>query len=154
MGKYISRAGKYVLKMVVLLAIVFALMALTGMLNRSLNDVFNSLFNSLPGLILIGALIVFALLYPKMSFMKGGVRGDMTANREDIVNAFASANYVLASENGGRMVFRARTFGGKLLAQWDDAVVVTQEGRFIEMEGLKKVVSRVELRLNAYINKE
>ncbi len=88
-----------------------------------------------------------------ISFDTVDVRGDVATNRDDVVNAFANYGYSLDKEKNGVMTFRANSRLRRLLWQFDDAVTVRQENRYIRIEGTKKVVPRVRLRLNAYLSR-
>ena len=153
MGLYFTRAVKYFLKLVIVIALVLGVLAALGMLNSHGTSVLETLIYSWRGGALAGAMVLFALLYPKISFDTVDVRGDMKAHRDDVVNAFATYGYSLDREEGGVMVFRANSRLRRLLWQFDDAVTVEQYDRYIRIEGTKKIVPRVQLRLNAYLSR-
>ena len=149
MKLYIVRSLKYIVKMAVVIGAALFIMHLTGTLNVPGEDIMKTLFLSRNGMLLVGLLLLLALSYPKLSFAKVEVRAEMGANRKAIVEAFAAYGYAPVKEDGGMMVFRAESVAKRLLNQWDDAVTVTAtDGGHIELEGLKKVVGRVESRLS------
>lgn len=153
MSLYLLRAVRYILRMVILLGIVFAILYFTNMLDTGGDSLLRALFLSRKGVILIAALLVLALLYPKMSFAKIDVRADITGDRAAIIEAFRSYNYSLAKERGGVMVFRADSIAKRILSSWDDAITVTGEGAYIALEGMKKDLPRVELRINSMLGR-
>ncbi len=153
MGLYFSRVLKYFLKLVIVIALVLGALAVLGMLNTQGASVLEMLTYSWRGAVLAGALVLFSLLYPKISFETVDVRGNMEVYRDDVVNAFATYGYSLDREEGGVMTFRANSRLRRLLWQFDDAVTVEQYDRYIRIEGTKKVVPRVQLRLNAYLSR-
>jgi hypothetical protein len=149
---YILRALKYILRLFVLLAIVLIAMALTGTLNIEDGRVLEVLFLSNRGLILMALIILLGALYPKMSFMTADVRADMKNDRQTIIDSFAQLGYKLDSESDDTMIFRASKATQRFLMQWDDAVTVkAEEGTYISIEGLKRIVGRIETRLNAML---
>ncbi len=153
MGLYFSRALKYFLKLVIVIAVVLGVLAALGMLNTQGTSLLETLIYSWRGGVLAGAIVLFSFLYPKISFDTVDVRGDVATNRDDVVNAFANYGYSLDKEKNGVMTFRANSRLRRLLWQFDDAVTVRQENRYIRIEGTKKVVPRVRLRLNAYLSR-
>ena len=153
MKLYITRALKYFLKLIIVIALVLGVLAALGRLSISGNMMLETLFLSWRGAVLAGAVLIFSVIYPKISFTTVGVRGNLEASREDVVNAFATYGYSLDREDADGMVFRANSKLRRLLWQFDDAVKVSQNDRYIQIEGTKKIVPRVELRLNAFINR-
>lgn len=153
MGLYFSRTVKYFLKLVIVIALVLGALAALGMLNTQGTSVLETLVYSWRGAMLAGAVVLFSIAYPKISFDTVDVRGDLEAHRDDVINAFANYGYSLDREDGGVMIFRANSLLRRLLWQFDDAVTVEQHGRYIRIEGTKKIVPRVQLRLNAYLSR-
>ena len=98
-------------------------------------------------------LLALAAFYPKLSFTTLDIRASLSESREALLNAFATCGYELTQEEPGRLVFRAQKPIKRLLLQWDDAITVTADGSYISLEGLKKEVSRIELRLSAFLGR-
>jgi hypothetical protein len=144
---YCSRALKCLLKLAVLLTVVFAVMNLTGTLETGGLPVARALFASTRGMILLAVIVLWSAAYPLTSFTRTSVR--MAWDEERIKNAFAMFAYELESEREGRMTFRAKSPLRRFLWQFDDRVTVTRDGGFIDIEGLKRIVPRVETRLKA-----
>lgn len=153
MKLYITRALKYFVKLVIIIALVLGVLAALGMLSVRGTMLLETLFVSWRGAVLLGALVLFSAMYPKISFATVGVRGNLESHRDDVINAFATYGYSLSHEDGNGMVFRANSTLRRVLWQFDDAVKVSQNDRYIQIEGTKKIVPRVELRLNAYLSK-
>lgn len=154
MGLYIWRAVKYLLKLLIMIALALYVLAAFDLLNVQAEMVLQTIFSSWRGVVLLGAVVVFSLAYPKISFGKADVRGDLAAGRESVTEAFRAYRYSLAGEEDGVMVFRADSMIRRLLWQFDDAVKVYQHGDYIRIDGTKKIVPRVELRLNAYLSEK
>lgn len=149
MKTYITRALKYIVRMLVIIGLVITILCLGGYMRA---DFYDQLFVVWKDFALAGVLVVFAMMYPNISFGTFRVPGDINANRAQIVDAFAAYSYSLVKEEDGKMIFRSRKMLKRILWQFDDAVTVWQNGDNIEIEGLKKIISRVQLRLDAYIN--
>ncbi len=149
MNLYLVRALKCFLKLAILLALVFAAMSLTGTLNTGGLSMVQALFASTRGLVLLGVIVVWSAVYPIVSFCKVSVR--MEFDRERLVDAFATYAYEPESESEaeGQMTFRCTSTLRKILWQFDDRVTVTRDGGFVDIEGLKRIVPRVESRLKS-----
>jgi hypothetical protein len=138
--------------MAVIIALVLGALSAAGMLDTQGSTLIEMLFHSWKGVVLAGMLVLFALLYPTISFDTIDMHGDMKEHRDDVVDSFAAYGYALDSENGGVMVFRAKSRLRRLLWQFDDAVTMEQHDGHILISGTKKIVPRVQLRLNAFLN--
>lgn len=149
MNKYLIRAAKCLFKLMILLSLVFAVMILTNTMDTQGMTVFRAIFMTWRGAVLIALVVIWSLAYPVVSFTTSQLRMNMNENRETIINAFACYNYALESESDGVMVFRVKGIGRRILWQFDDPITVTQDGGFMDIEGLKKIVPRVETRLKA-----
>ena len=144
---YFSRAAKCLLKLVILLTVVFVAMSLTGTLETGGMSLARKLFASTRGVVLLAVIVLWVVSYPLTSFSRVSLR--MSWDGERIKNAFAVYGYQLESEADERMTFRARSVLRRVLWQFDDRVTVTRDGGFVDIEGLKRIVPRVETRLKA-----
>ena len=152
MGLYLMRALKYFLRLAIIIAVVLAVLAASGMLATRGAEVLTALFVSWRGAVLLGVIVLLAVLYPSISFTTVRVRGSLETNRDDVINSFATYGYSLAREDEHGMTFRANSFVRRLAWQFDDAVTVssTDSGKYLKISGTKKIVPRVEVRLNAF----
>lgn len=150
MKKYLIRFMSYIVSMAVVLTVILFVLGAAGMLRYDGDEIVRVLFTSRSGMILLGALFFFAVLYPKISFTTIGVPVSLSGDRRLIDAAFDAYGYKPVRERNGAVVYRYGSWLKRLLARFNDAVTVTQADGRIEIEGLKKVVSRVELRLDAY----
>lgn len=151
MKKYIIRSVKYFFAMCILCVALAALMLVTGNSALSLDDMIYVAFNTDRYLLLLVALVVLAVAYPKFGFVKRVIEGDIVKNRTQIENAFRTAGFSLSGERDGVMTFRADGFGRKIMMLFEDEIKVSQEGSSIVLDGIRRGVARVEYRLDSYI---
>lgn len=144
---YFSRALKCLFKLAILLTIVFVAMTLTNTLETGGLPLVKALLMSTRGVILLAVMVLWAAFYPLTSFTKVSIR--MEWDIERIENAFAAYGYVPESETEDRMTFRTKSIMRRVFWQFDDRVSVTRDGGFVDIEGLKRIVPRVETRLKA-----
>lgn len=149
--KYFIRSLKYFLALCVLCIALMALMLVTGTSALSFHDTLYTMFHTDRYLLLFAAIVVLAALYPKFGFVVRRVEGDVEQNREQIVNAFRAAGFALRGETEGTMIFRAESLLQKLLLLGEDEIKVSQYGQWIEIDGIRRGVARVEYRLDSYL---
>ncbi|MCC8019482.1 MAG: hypothetical protein LIO85_06895 [Rikenellaceae bacterium] len=152
--KYLLRSLRYILRMVVLLAVVFGVMALFGLIERQNGNLFEAIFVSRNGVFLLGVLIFLAGLYPRLSFGEVTTRGNIHSDRRKIKEVMAQYGYVVSREDETSMEFRAGRLSRRLLAQWDDGVTVTGRGDRLYIEGMKKDIFRLQGRLSMALDPE
>lgn len=148
------RSLRYILRMVVLLGIVFAVMAAAGLLDTGDGNLLNALFNSRNGWLLLGVLVILAGVYPGLAFGETRVRGDIEADRDKIRRVMENYGFVLSSEDGKTMVFRAAKLSRRIASQFDDTVTVTGLNGVLFVEGMKKDIYRIDGRLRHELDGE
>ena len=150
MKKYLIRSAKYFVALCVLLVAIMALNRAMGS-TLTIRETFYVLFHTTRGLLLPVVVVVLALCYPRFGFIVRRVEGDTELDREQIVNAFRSAGFSLRREEEGTLFFRADGFVQKLLLLWEDEIRVSQYGQWIELDGIRRGVARVQYRLDSYL---
>ena len=133
--------------------LLVAIMALNRAMGSTLTirETFYVMFHTTRGLLLPVVVVVLALCYPRFGFIVRRVEGDTELDREQIVNAFRSAGFSLRREEEGTLFFRADGFVQKLLLLWEDEIRVSQYGQWIELDGIRRGVARVQYRLDSYL---
>ena len=149
--KYFVRSLKYFCALCVLCIVLMGLMLMTGTSALSLDDTLYAMFHTDRYLMLFTAIVVLAALYPRFGFVERKVEGDVEENREQIINAFKSAGFSLRGEEDGVMTFRADGPLRKLMLLGEDEIKVSQYGQWIQIDGIRRGVARVEYRLDSYI---
>lgn len=150
MKKYLIRSAKYFVALCVLLLAIMALNRAMGS-TLTIRETFYVMFHTTRGLLLPVVVVVLALCYPRFGFIVRRVEGDTELDREQIVNAFRSAGFSLRREEEGTLFFRADGFVQKLLLLWEDEIRVSQYGQWIELDGIRRGVARVQYRLDSYL---
>ncbi len=151
MKKYIVRSLKYFFALCVLCIALMGLMLMTGTSALSLDDTLYVMLHTDRYLMLFAAIVALAAVYPRFGFVVRKVEGDVEENREQIVNAFKSAGFSLRGEEDGVMTFRADGPLRKLMLLGEDEIKVSQYGQWIQIDGIRRGVARVEYRLDSYI---
>ena len=150
MKRYLIRSVKYFVALCVLLVAVMALNRAMGS-TLTIRETFYVMFHTTRGLLLPVVVVVLALCYPRFGFIVRRVEGDTELDHEQIVNAFRSAGFSLRREEEGVLFFRADGFVQKLLLLWEDEIRVSQYGQWIELDGIRRGVARVQYRLDSYL---
>ena len=150
--RYSIRSIKFLVALVVLYAAVMWIMVKTGSTMLSARDMVAVMFLTVRGQVLVAAILVWAAVYPKVGFVVRRVEADMTADSERIINAFLAQGYVMTGEENGRMKFRAENLFRRLRLLFEDEVAVSQQGREVVIEGIRRSVAPVEMRLKSYMD--
>ncbi len=149
--QYLIRSLKYFAALCVLCLALMALMLLTGTSDLTFAQTLHVMFRTDRFLTLFLAILVLAALYPRFGFVTRRIEGDVEENRTQIVNAFRSAGFSLHGEREGAMTFRADTFLHRTMLLFEDEITVRQYGQWIELDGIRRGVARVEYRLDSYL---
>ena len=141
--KYFIRSLIYFVALCVICVAILALMLATGTSALTLDQTVYVMFHTSRYATLFAAIVVLAALYPKFGFVVRKVEGDVEENREQIINAFKSAGFSLRGEDDGPL--------RKLMLLGEDEIKVSQYGQWIQIDGIRRGVARVEYRLDSYI---
>lgn len=152
--KYLNRSVKYFISLCVLTVVLTAALYVTGTAAGSPSDLVHLLFYTPRGWFLIGAVVLLSAIYPRAGYMTVGVEGDTEQHRQQIDDAFRSMGFVPAGEKEGVRFFRAESIVRRLRFRYDDRISVRQNGRWIELEGPRKVVARMEYKLKSALRQE
>ncbi len=154
-GKYILRSVKYLVKLLILFAVLFAFMmwSNTSTLNfDNWESLVASYFDTAKGWLFIAVVAVWCAVYPKVEFVTRHADYDMREGRDVIIKVFRMGRMTLANETDGRMVFRGESIGRRLWFLWDEKVTVTRNaaGGF-DMEGIRRFVGEAQQRIPGYM---
>lgn len=151
MKKYFVRSLKYFCALCVLCVLIMLLNRLAGTSILTLKETFYVMFHTPKGMLLPVVIVVLAAVYPRIGFVTRRVEGDTEKDRQQIINAFRTAGFALRSEKEGVMIFRADSPLRKLTLLWEDEIRVSQFGQWIEIDGIRRGVARVQYQLENYL---
>lgn len=148
---YIKRAIKFLIALIVLYLGAMWLMSRIGATMLTPHEMAMNLFLSRRGVILIVVVLVWTAIYPKVGFVSRRVEADLKYDRERIENAFIRSGYVLLKNDGEQLTFRADNFFKRLRLLFEDEVTVSQYGQWIVINGIRRSVAEIEMRLKTYM---
>lgn len=151
--QYICRSVGCLIKLAVLFALLYLLMCFTGTARVSGQAFIDELFGTPRGVMLLVALVVYAAFFPLLGYVSRRVEGmDIEADRDAVIAAMHSANYILTVEKQGEsMSFRAGSGLRRLWLAFDDKVVVRAAENGVTIEGPRKEAVHAQFRMNTYV---
>ena len=143
MVRYLVRAVKYFLYILILLALVIAALVMFHVVEPNLATMFKNGYNSLWQILVMFG--VLALVYPFFGYMKKGalVPGEYSEIAPEVKDVMSERGYVLVEEEGENMVFRRRDFLSRLTRSFEDKLTFTRDVAGFYVEGLRKDVVRI-----------
>ena len=150
--RYLLRSVKFLVALLVLYVAAVWLMSVMGASMLSVRDTIFVMFQTLRGQLLVAAIIVWVAIYPKVGYVKRECIADFDADKEQITTAFVVSGYELVAQDENEMRFRASNNFRRLRLLFEDEVVVRRvESGNIEIEGVRRTVALVMMRLNGYL---
>ncbi len=146
--RYLIRAGKYFIRLVVLVTVLFGILIASGYTTW---ETMKLAMQTDRFYMLLAAFVVFPMMYPFFGFVRREVRGSLRDHRDVVVKLLEVNGYRLTEEEpDGKMVFRAAA-AKKIVLFGEDAITVSPEPGFIVVEGPRRDVVRVEFRMNTFL---
>lgn len=141
--KYIIRAIKYYLYMVILVTLMLAALSFMHVTEWDASTMFRNGYDSIWQLAL--AFLAIALLYPKFGFNSRGViiPGEYGEIRNGILSYMEEHGYALESEEGENLTFRAKSPIRRLTRFFEDRITMTRDFGGFRAEGLTKDIVRI-----------
>ena len=141
--KYIIRAIKYYLYMVILVVIILAALAFMHLTEWNAATMFRNGYESIWQLAL--AFLAIALIYPKFGFNRRGViiPGEYSEIRDGIVSYMEDHGYALETEEGENLTFRAKSPVRRITRFFEDRITMTRDFGGFYVEGLTKDIVRI-----------
>lgn len=154
-GKYILRAAKYLVKLVILLALIMLLMLWSDTSTLSFDNFFADFIGRPQTWLLLAVVVVWSAIYPKVEYVERSAEGNLAEDKIAIINALRAGGMTLASEENGRMVFHGEAPFRRLWWLWEDSVTLTQQAEgTIGIEGPRRFVTEAQQRIPGYIGRE
>ena len=150
--RYLIRSVKFLVSLLVMYVVAVWLMSILGASMLSLRDTIFVMFQTLRGQLLVAAIIVWVAIYPKVGYVKRECSADFDADKEQITTAFVVSGYELVAQDENEVRYRASNIFRRLRLLFEDEVVVRRvESGNIEIEGVRRTVALVMMRLNGYL---
>ena len=147
-SRYIGRAVRHLVKLVVIIAVIFAVMYFTDTLAISLAEL-----AGWRGAVLLVALVGISAAYPLYGFGTYTVQGSLAADRKAIEQALAACQYATTEEKDGVLVCRATTLWRRLRSAGDDAIELREVGENrIEISGQRREAEQLRFTIGGYRN--
>lgn len=141
--KYIIRAIKYYIGIVVLLIAVLTVLTLLHLTSGNIAEMFRNGYDSLWQMALM--FLAIALIYPKFGYNRRGViiPGEYSDIRDGVVSYMEDHGYRLESEEGENMTFRSASPLNRIFRLFEDRITLTRELGGFYVEGLTKDIVRI-----------
>ena len=146
MKRYPIRVLKYAIQLTVLLLIIFILMRALGQTTMQVQDMATS-----RGLMMLAAVVFFALIYPFFGFAKRTLTFDASKNVETVDKALNIGGFKRIDDDPANLVYQAGTPTKRLLMMYEDTITVKTEDGISVIEGMRKDVVKAYLRMDIYL---
>lgn len=147
--RYIIRALKYFVYLMVMLSLILGIMVLSHFVEADIAKMFVNGYDSVWQITLL--MFVMALFYPRFGFSsrKARVYGDPAAFKSQIIKVMDTRGYKLENNTAEEMTFIKKSPVTRALKMWEDRVTMTFGLGGIEVEGLTRDLVRVVSGLEA-----
>ena len=146
MKRYPIRVLKYAIQLTVLLLIIFILMRALGQTTMQVQDMATS-----RGLMMLAAVVFFALIYPFFGFAKRTLTFDASKNVETVDKALNIGGFKRIDDDPANLIYQAGTPTKRLLMMYEDTITVKTEDGISVIEGMRKDVVKAYLRMDIYL---
>ena len=146
-NRYLIRAGKYFIFLLLLFVLLYGMMIAIG---QSSWAALGYVFTTNRVWWMAALFVVLPLTYPFFGFVTREVRATRNLDRDTIVRVLGINGFALKSESGDTMVFVPDNFAGRLRMFFEDEIVVVRKENVITVSGIRREVVRAEFRLNSF----
>lgn len=136
---------------------VMALMYYTGTMGQPTAETFwktleLQLFATEKGRLMLPALLLLALFYPRFGFVKREVKGCVPReHRDQILSAFEIYGFEKCGEESDEWIFRASGVVNRLKYLYEDEIRLRPTPNGVEIEGIRRAAVKVAWRLEGYL---
>lgn len=152
--RYLIRAVKYFLLLIVLVVVLYALSYYFEQTPMSVEEYIAMLRSDARSKWMLPVFAVLALTYPAFGYMTRSLPISLANNRVGIDAAMAACDYALSGERNGVLLYRATSAGRRMRTLWEDELEVWQEGDRTIIRGHRAAVVQVIYRSEMYMRKE
>ena len=147
-NRYLIRAAKYFVYLLVIFAVLFGLLLLTRYTSW---QTLEAILHSDRIWLLAAAFIGLPAVYPLFGYVKREMSLDYDQRREQIERVLAMNGYRIVAETPDSLTCRANNGMKRAALQFEDRIVIRRDGRYLSIEGPRKEVVRFEYRLNTFV---
>lgn len=141
--KYLTRALKYFLYMLVVLALILAALVAFGLVEADVNVMFVHGYDSIWQIVLMLAGI--SLLYPRFGFTSRSVQ--LPGSDQEVVPVaiarMQDLGYVLEKNEDGVLTFRRKDVVSRVFKMLEDRITMERNAFGFDVEGLTRDVVRI-----------
>ncbi len=141
-GKYLLRVVKYI----VFYAILIFLMLIIVYFTSSNKDIsFWELIRPGSQQNLIILIVAFSVVYPFIGFIKQKIytNSPFDQDKDAIVRIFTESGFIQASDNDGKLVFKAKRISMRIFRVFEDKITLDYTDNPLVMEGMRRDVQRI-----------
>ncbi len=141
--KYIIRAVKYFIYVVVLVTLILAVLVLTGFVSSDIDVMFRNGWRSV--WLILGVFACVSAFYPRFGYGRRHVRisGEYSEIRQSVIDYMASRGYRLEKELGENLFFRSTSVFRKIARVWEDRITAERCLGGFTLEGPTKDILRL-----------
>jgi hypothetical protein len=145
MNDYIRRAGKFIIYMVVIFALVLIIFPMISG-GKAPKITWNDFIHNQRFTMLFGLLLAYAFVYPLIAFVKikRHLNGTFADNREVFEKAFDALQYIKTEETPDRIVYRRKSKFARFIQWYEDSIVISTYENPVIISGMRKSVTRID----------
>ncbi len=151
--RYLIRAVKYFLLLVILIAVLYALNWFFEKTPVDLREYVSLLQNDPRTKWLLPVLAVISLAYPSFGYMTRTLPADAGCS-DGIERALAANGFVNKGERDGRRIYRAASQLRRARLLWEDEIEVWADGGQTVMRGNRSALSRIIYSAEIYLRND
>ena len=151
MKRYIRRALKYMVWIVLLFTVIFIIMNLAGVSEVKGFDGLMAMLQTSRGHMLLLVIVGLSALYPLVGFSRREIPGRLGENRKELIEAMDKAGFRCESIVDGVMCFRAKSPLKKVSMIFEDNIEISSQEGLVIIEGIRREVVKIEYRLNSLL---
>ena len=141
--KYIVRALKYFVQLLVILSLIIAILMVAKVVDTDISQLFVNGYDSLWQIALLMA--AFAAMYPRLGYARreAVVPGSDEEVYPVLDRVMSAHGYSREQRSDGAVAYRKTSFGDRLTRLWEDRITVTRIATGFEFEGLNRDAVRL-----------
>lgn len=141
--KYIRRAAKYFVQLLVILSLIIAILMVAKIVDSDISQIFVNGYDSLWQIALLMA--AFAVMYPRLGYAR---REAIIAGPDEEVypvldRVMTAHGYAREQRADGLVCYRKAAFGDRLTRLWEDRITVDRIATGFGLEGYNRDVVRL-----------